>query len=90
MRSTNVKSAIYTEYGVELNDQDPKLKIADHAKISRYKNFFEKGHFPNWSEGVFIKKVKNTIQWRYVISNLNGEKIGKLKKNCQKQITQSL
>ena len=33
----------------------------------------------NWSEEAFlIKKVKNTIPWIYVISNLNGEKIAGL------------
>ena len=39
------------------------------------KNFFAKGCTPNWSEEVFmIKKVKNTVPWTYVISDLNGEK----------------
>ena len=39
------------------------------------KNFFAKGCTPNWSEEVFmIKKVKNTVLWAYVISDLNGEK----------------
>ena len=31
---------------------------------------------PNWSEEVFmIKKVKNTVPWRYVIKDLNVEEI---------------
>ena len=30
--------------------------------------------YPNWSEEVFvIKKVKNTVLWVYVISDLKGE-----------------
>ena len=30
----------------------------------------------NWSEEVFfIKKVKNTVPWTYVINDLNGEEI---------------
>ena len=34
------------------------------------------GYVPNWSEEVFlIKKVKNTIPWPYVISDLKGEEI---------------
>ena len=41
-----------------------------------YKNIFPKGSNPNWSEEVFvIKKVKNTVPWTYVISDLNGEDI---------------
>ena len=41
---------------------------------------FAKGYNPIWSKSVFvIKKVKNTISWAYVISDLNGEE------NCKKQ-----
>ena len=30
----------------------------------------------NWSEEVFvIKKVKNPVQWTYVINDLNGEEV---------------
>ena len=30
----------------------------------------------NWSEKIFIiKKIKSTMQWTYVISDLNGEEI---------------
>ena len=60
----------------EVNDKNPKFKVGDHVRIFKYKNIFAKGYTPNWSEGVFvIKKVKNTIPWTYVISDLNGEEI---------------
>ena len=60
----------------EVNDKDPKFKVGDHVKISKYKNIFAKGYTPNWSEEVFvIKKVKNTVPWTYVINDLNGEEI---------------
>ena len=37
---------------------------------------FTKGYKPNWSEEVFvISKIKNTFPWKYVINDLNGEKI---------------
>ena len=46
-------------------------------QISKYKNLFAKGYTRNLSEKeVFlIKKVKNTVAWTYVISDLNGEEI---------------
>ena len=48
----------------EINNKDPKFKVGDHVRISKYKNIFAKGYMPNWSEEVFvIKKVKNTIPW---------------------------
>ena len=41
-----------------------------------YKNIFAKGYTANWSEEVFvIKKVKDTVLWTYVISDLNREEI---------------
>ena len=64
-----------------------KSKVGDRVKISKYKNIYEKGYTPNWSEEVFIiKKFKNTVLWTYVISDLNVEEIiGRLyKKEWQK------
>ena len=37
---------------------------------------FAKRNIRNWSEEVFlISKIKNTVPWIYVISDLKGEKI---------------
>ena len=56
--------------------RDPKVKVGDHVRISKYKNIFAKGYTPNWSEEVFvISKNKNTAPWTYVINDLNGEEI---------------
>ena len=45
--------------------------------------FLQKGYTPNWFEEVFVvKKVKNTVQWTYIIKDLNGEGIvGKFYEN---------
>ena len=60
----------------EVNDKDPKFKVNDHVRISKYKNILGKGYTSNLSEEVFvIKKVKNTVPWTYVINDLNGEEI---------------
>ena len=41
-----------------------------------YKNIFSKFFIPNWSEEIFVrKKVKDTVSWIYIISDLNGEEI---------------
>ena len=58
MKPVDVKSSTYINYSKETNDKDPKFKIGDIARISKYKNIFAKGYAPNWSEEVFvIKKV---------------------------------
>ena len=56
--------------------KDPKYKVGDHVRISKYKNVFAKGYAPNWSEEVFVAiEIKNTVPWTGVINDLNGEKI---------------
>ena len=76
MKPVDVKSNTYIDSSKEINDKDPKFKIGDIVRISKYKNIFAKGYVPNWSEEVFvIKKVKNTVPWTYVISDLKGEEI---------------
>ena len=76
MKPADVKSTFYAEYKVDSNEKDPKLKIGDNVRVSKYKNIFAKGYTPNWSEEVFvIKKVKNAVPWTYVIMDLNGEEV---------------
>ena len=76
MKPVRVKSNTYIGSGKETNDKNAKFKIGDNVRISKYKNVLAKAYTPNWSEEVFvIKKVKNTVPWTYIISDLNGEEI---------------
>ena len=57
-------------------EKEPKFKVGDPIRISKYKTTFAEEYIQNWSEEVFIiSKIKNTAPWRYVISDLNGEPI---------------
>ena len=54
----------------------PKFRVGDHVRISKNKNIFAKGYYPNWSEEIFaVEKIKNTVPWTYEIKALNREKI---------------
>ena len=76
MRPIDVKDNTYIDFSKEVNDKDPKFKVGDHVRISKYRNIFSKGYTPNWSEEFFvIKKIKTTVPWTYVIDDLNGEEI---------------
>ena len=76
MKPIDVGDDSFAEYKEESDEKDPKFKVGDHVSISKYKNIFAKGYNPNWSEEIFfIKKIKNTVPWTYVISDLNGEEI---------------
>ena len=74
------------------NKKDPKFKVGDNLRISKYKTIFAKRYTPNSSEVFIINKIKNTIPWTYAISGLNGEEItGSLyEKNCKKLIKKNL
>ena len=89
MKPIDITGDYYTEYNgiafnkdsIELhlmklhsNKKNPKFKVSDYVRISKYKNIFAKGYTPNWSEEVLvINKIKNTIPWTYAINDLTGE-----------------
>ena len=89
MKPIDVKNDSFAEYDEESNEKDPKFKVGDDVRISKHKNIFAKGYAPNWSEEIFVvKKIKNTVPWKYIISDLNGEVIAGIfmKKNCKNPI----
>ena len=93
MKPIDVKDNTYININKEVNDKDPKFKVGDHVRISKYKNIFAKGYTPNWSEEMFmIKRIKNTVPWTSVINELNGEEtIGTFyEKELQRQIKKNL
>ena len=56
MKPGDLKLSTYIDFSKEVNEKDPKFKIGDTVKISKYKNIFAKGYVPNWSEEVFVIK----------------------------------
>ena len=76
MKHVCLKPSTYIDSCKQINYQDPKFKVGSNVRISKYKNIFVKGYVTNQSEKVFgTKKVKNTVTWTYVISDLEGEVI---------------
>ena len=93
MKPANGKDNTYVDSNKEINDKDPKFKISNHVRISKYENIFAKGYTPNRSEEVFvISNIKKTFPWTSVINDLNGEEItGKfMKKNYKRLIKKNL
>ena len=54
MKPADVKNNAYIDFNKEANDKDPKFKVGDHVRNSKYKNIFAKGYTPNWSKEVFV------------------------------------
>ena len=62
MKPIDVKDNTYIDFEKEVNDKDPKFKVGNYVRISKYKSIFAKGYMPNWLEEVFIiSKIKNTV-----------------------------
>ena len=52
LKSVDVKSSTYIDSSKEINGQDPKFKIGDIVRISKYEHIFAKSYVINWSEEV--------------------------------------
>ena len=57
----------YIDSSNQINSKDPKLKVGDIVRISKYENISARGYTLNWSEEVIV--IIN------VINDLNREEI---------------
>ena len=44
MKLVDLKSSIYIDFDKKNNKEDPKFKVDDHVRITKYKNTIAKGH----------------------------------------------
>ena len=64
------------DFGAESNDKDPNFKIGDDVRTLKYQNIFEKACLQIFQQKIFLlRKVKSTVPWAYVISDLNSEEV---------------
>ena len=75
MKLVNKKSNTYINSSKKIMMKILNLKLVILLEYQNIKNIFAKAYIPNWSEKVFIIKVKNTVLWTYVTSDLKGEGI---------------
>ena len=47
IKPVDVTSDFYAEYNEDSNEKDPKFKVGDRIRISKYKNIFAKGYTQN-------------------------------------------
>ena len=76
MKPVDVKTSTYIDSSKEINNKDPKFKVGDIVRISKYKNIFAKRYVPNWSEEVFvIKKVVGINCWNVLQKRIARKQI---------------
>ena len=47
MKPVDFKDNTYIDIKKESNDKNPKFKVGDHVRISKYENIFAKGYMSN-------------------------------------------
>ena len=82
MKAVDVKLSTYTDFSKDISDRDPKFKIGDIVRISKYKDIFAKDHVSNWSGEAFV----DTAPWMLLVI-LKSKKLLKVytKKSCKKK-----
>ena len=64
MKPIEVTDDSYADHNENSNKKDPKFKLGDNVRISKYESIFAEGYTPNWSDEVFVlNKIKNTVPW---------------------------
>ena len=93
MKSIDDTSYSYAECNGDFDKKDPKIKVGDQVRISRYKNILAKGYAPNWSEQVFVVSgIKITVRGLMLLVNWMGKKLMEvfMKKNYKKLMKKNL
>ena len=74
--SYNEGKSVVAQRFIRALKKHPEFKVGDHVRISKYKNIFAKGCTSNWSEEVFVvSKIKYTVPWTYIVSDVNDEEV---------------
>ena len=55
MKPIDVKDNTYINTDKEISNKDPKFKVGDRIRITKYKSIFAKGYMPNWSEKILFR-----------------------------------
>ena len=71
MKAVDVKLDTYIESSKETN-KNPKFKIGDNVRTTKYKNILAKSYNPIWSEEAFVIKNLKAL-FRDVISDIKGK-----------------
>ena len=73
MKPVDVKDNTYIDFKKESNDKDPKFKVGDHVRVSKYKNIFAKGYV--WTY------VINDLNGEEIIGNFYENELQGTKQN---------
>ena len=93
MKPIDVRDNTYIDFGKEVNDNDPKFKVGDHVRISKYKNIFAKGYTPiGMKKFLSLKKLKIQLHGLILLMILMVKKllVHSMKMSCKGQTKKNL
>ena len=93
MKPADVKDYTYIDFNKEVNDKDPKFKIGDYARTSKYKNIVLNDILQiGLKKSLRLKRLKILFHGHMLLEILLMKKLLEhfMKKNCKKQIKKNL
>ena len=93
MKPVDVKDNTYIDFKKEINLKDPKFKVGDHVRISKYKNFFLKDTCQiSLKKFLLLVKLKIQFYGHILLMILMVKKLLEhfMKKNCKRLIKKNL
>ena len=86
MKPVDVKSITYIDSSKEIYSKDPKFKIGDTVRISKYENIFPRGYVSNWF--LWLKKLKTLFLGHTLLVALKEKKLLEhfTKTNCKSSL----
>ena len=94
MKAIDVKDNKYINSIKEVNDKDPKFRVGDHVRRSKYKNIFAEGYtgYIGQRKFLWLKKLKILFHEHMFLMISMAKKLSEhfMKKNYKKQITKNL
>ena len=76
MKPVDINSNTYIDFGVKIMIKILNLKLVTIPDYQNIKTFLQKVTLQiDLKKFLCLKKVKNTVLWIYVISDVNGEEI---------------
>ena len=75
MKPTLLLASTHIDFDAENNNADPKFKVADHVRISKYQNIFGKISLPLGQRKFCYQNNKKNVPWAYIVEDVNIEEI---------------
>ena len=92
MEPADVKSSTYFDFNKANNKENPNFEVANHVRISKYRDIFSNRYQIGQKKFLWLKKFKILCREHMLLVILTVKKLLErfTKKNCRKKMKKSL